>query len=287
MSNKQSLSLLARTAQRFGVDPNKLYDTLKTTCFRQRDGSAPSNEQMMSLLIVADQYGLNPFTKEIVAFSGQAGQIIPVVSVDGWSRIINENPMFDGVEFRYSDNIVTMQGAQPCPDYMECRIYRKDRSRPIAVPEWLDEAYVPQRGKFHGPWQTHTKRMLRHKSLIQCARVAFGFSGIYDADEAGRILEGTVAAPQSVPAMSAPQQSIDELDKQIKMLRLRADQLGMDTLESFISERFKGADYDYVMAGVKAQAETPAIEAEVVHQEEPEMATTVDEGDDWSHENFY
>jgi hypothetical protein len=108
-------------------------------------------------------------------------------------------------------------------------------------------------------------------------RVAFGFSGIYDADEAGRILEGTVAAPQSVPAVSAPQQSIDELDKQIQMLRLRVDQLGMDTLESFISERFKGADYDYVMAGVKAQAETPVFEAEVVHQEEPEMATTVDE----------
>ena len=29
--------------------------------------------------------------------------------------------------------------------------------------------------------------MLRHKALIQCARVAFGFSGIYDEDEARRI----------------------------------------------------------------------------------------------------
>ncbi len=31
--------------------------------------------------------------------------------------------------------------------------------------------------------------MLRHKALIQCARVAFGFGGIYDLDEAERIIE--------------------------------------------------------------------------------------------------
>ncbi len=42
----------------------------------------------------------------------------------------------------------------------------------------------------NGPWQTHTKRMLRHKALIQCSRIAFGFVGIYDEDEAQRIIEG-------------------------------------------------------------------------------------------------
>ena len=31
-------------------------------------------------------------------------------------------------------------------------------------------------------------RMLRHKALIQCARLAFGFTGIYDQDEAERII---------------------------------------------------------------------------------------------------
>ncbi|MBJ6899981.1 recombinase RecT, partial [Vibrio cholerae] len=60
--------LIQRFAERSGVDPNKLFDTLKATAFRHRDGSAPTNEQMMALLVVADQYGLNPFTKEIFAF---------------------------------------------------------------------------------------------------------------------------------------------------------------------------------------------------------------------------
>ncbi|EFJ1628534.1 phage tail protein [Escherichia coli] len=85
---------------------------------------------MMTLLIVAEQYGLNPFTREIYAFPDKQNGIIPVVGVDGWSRIINEHPQYDGVEFVYSDKMVRMQGAKvDCPEWIECVIYRKDRSR--------------------------------------------------------------------------------------------------------------------------------------------------------------
>lgn len=41
------------------------------------------------------------------------------------------------------------------------------------------------------PWKTHPKRMMRHKAMIQCARLAFGLAGIYDQDEAERIIEGS------------------------------------------------------------------------------------------------
>jgi hypothetical protein len=34
--------------------------------------------------------------------------------------------------------------------------------------------------------------MLRHKAMIQCARIAFGFGGIFDQDEAERIVENSV-----------------------------------------------------------------------------------------------
>ena len=40
-----------------------------------------------------------------------------------------------------------------------------------------------------GPWQSHPSRFLRHKATIQCARLAFGFVGIHDQDEAERIAE--------------------------------------------------------------------------------------------------
>src|SRR5450631_3949325 len=59
-----STSVLVRMGQRYGVDPDKMLGTLKETAFK---GNV-SNEQMMALLVVADQYGLNPWTKEIYAF---------------------------------------------------------------------------------------------------------------------------------------------------------------------------------------------------------------------------
>ena len=200
--------LLARVAERFGVDEGKLLTTLKQTAFRQKDGEAVSNEQMMALMVVADQYRLNPFTKEIYAFPDKNG-IVPVVGVDGWSRIINEHPQFDGMDFRQSDELVTMDGAKPCPEWIECVMYRKDRKQPIVVREYLDECYRPpfkstgRNGPYvvAGPWQSHTKRFLRHKTMIQCARIAFGFAGIYDQDEAERIAEAQHAEPvQQEPA---------------------------------------------------------------------------------------
>ena len=54
-----------------------------------------------------------------------------------------------------------------------------------------------------GPWKTHPKRMLRHKAMIQCARLAFGFTGIYDQDEADRIVE-----TQREPVNVTPKQKV-------------------------------------------------------------------------------
>jgi phage recombination protein Bet len=162
-------SLVARMAERFGVDAEKMLVTLKATAFK----GDVSNEQMMALLVVAEQHGLNPWTKEIYAFPSQQG-IVPVVGVDGWARIINERKELDGIDFNEADD-----GA-----WIECVIHRKDRQHPTKVREWMAEC---KRGT--QPWQSHPRRMLRHKALIQCARIAFGFGGIYDQDEAERIVE--------------------------------------------------------------------------------------------------
>jgi phage recombination protein Bet len=145
-----------------------LVETLKATAFKGQ----VSDAQMTALMVVANQYALNPWTKEIYAFPDKNNGIVPVVGVDGWSRIINSHPQFDGIEFEQDDQSCT------------CVIFRKDRNRPIKVTEWMAEC---RRGT--GPWQSHPKRMLRHKAMIQCARLAFGYGGIYDQDEAERIAE--------------------------------------------------------------------------------------------------
>lgn len=179
MSNVATLkptSLASRMADRFGVDPSEMMATLKATAFKGQ----VSDAQMQALMIVADQYGLNPWTKEIYAFPDKGG-IVPVVGVDGWSRIINENSQFDGMDFQQDDESCT------------CIIYRKDRSHPIKVTEWMSECKRPTQ-----PWQSHPKRMLRHKAMIQCARLAFGYTGIYDEDEAQRIVEKDVTPGEPV-----------------------------------------------------------------------------------------
>lgn len=160
-------------AERFELPKSEeLYQVLKSTAFK----GEVSDAQLSALLIVAKQYGLNPWTKEIYAFPDKGG-IVPVVGVDGWARIINSNPQFDGMDFDQTGDSCT------------CTIYRKDRSHPTKVTEWMAECKRTNAG----PWQSHPYRMLRHKAMIQCARIAFGFGGIYDADEAERILENTAS----------------------------------------------------------------------------------------------
>ncbi len=175
MSN--ALTTLTRTlATKLDMgDGAELIDTLKATAFKGQ----VSDAQMTALLVVANQYALNPWTKEIYAFPDKNNGIVPVVGVDGWSRIINTHPQFDGIEFEQDHDACT------------CVIYRKDRTRPIKVTEWMDECK-----RSTGPWQSHPRRMLRHKAMIQCARLAFGYGGIYDQDEAERIVEAKSAEPK-------------------------------------------------------------------------------------------
>lgn len=176
-------SLVAKMAGRYGVDPEKMMGTLKATAFK----GEVSNEQMMALLIVADQYGLNPWTKEIYAFPDRTG-IVPVVSVDGWVRIINSHAQMDGVDFEMAED------GSSCT----CTIHRKDRAHPTRVTEYLAEV-----DRQTAPWKSHKRRMLRHKTLIQCARIAFGFAGIFDEDEAERIVEAKVVEDDPVAQKDA------------------------------------------------------------------------------------
>ena len=182
------ISQLSAVLGLHNVDPAELEQTLIQTAFKS--STQITREQMGALLIVASQYKLNPWTKEIYAFPDKSKGIIPVVGVDGWSRIINSNPNLNGIEFVFSENMVRMNKAKvDCPEWVDCLIYRKDRDRPTIVREYLDEVYREPMGanSFAGPWQSHPKRFLRHKALIQCARLAFGFVGIYDQDEAERL----------------------------------------------------------------------------------------------------
>lgn len=187
-------------AARLNITSQSLSKTLRGTVFAKAN-----DDEFAALVIVANEYKLNPLTKEIYAFPAKGGGIVPIVSIDGWIRIANEHPMMDGFE---QTNIADDQGKLLGT---ETSIWRKDRSRPIRITAYLDECQENT-----DPWRKKPARMLGHKSFIQCARYAFGFSGIYDEDEAKNIGDIRLVAESSPPPMrsTAPALTNDSEDEE-------------------------------------------------------------------------
>ncbi|WP_292519929.1 recombinase RecT [Mesorhizobium sp.] len=192
-TERQPRSVLVDMSARFGMEPAAFEATVRATCMKpDKNGKVPSREEFAAFLLVAKEYKLNPLTKEIYAFAAKGGGIVPIVSLDGWANLINSHPAMDGVTFAMEHND---EGALVS---CTCRIYRKDRSHPIEVTEYLSECI-----RNTEPWQMK-HRMLRHKSLIQCARYAFGFSGIYDEDEGAKIAGMKDVTPPAPPKPPVP-----------------------------------------------------------------------------------
>lgn len=180
------LMLLAYMADRYSLSEVEFSKTVRATC-----GLATATpEQFAAFLIVAKEYDLNPLTKEIYAFPGKGGGIVPIVSIDGWVNLVNSNPQCDGFQFEMDHT----------PDgkliSCTCTMYRKDRKHPVSVTEYLEECK-----RATDPWKMQ-HRMLRHKSMIQAARYAFGFAGIYDEDEGRTIAEAVDVTPR--PRVPSP-----------------------------------------------------------------------------------
>lgn len=180
------VSVMNALAAKLECDPAKLMPMLKKTAF----ATCRNDEEFMAMCMVANTYGLNPILKEVYAFPGKGGNVMPIVGVDGWIKLMNSNPAFDGIEFEEGE------------DYCTATIYRKDRGHPIKATEWLAECMGTTE-----PWKRWPRRMLRHKAMVQCARIAFGFAGIYDEDEAHRIASVAGAAEAAAEKAAAPRPS--------------------------------------------------------------------------------
>lgn len=160
-------SILGALAERYGMDPKAFEITIRKMAMPEKH----SDEEFAACCIVAKEHNLNPFTREIYFMRTKGGAIQPIVGVDGWIRKCNEHPAFDGVDF---EDILAADKLAA----IKCIIHRKDRQHPIVVTEYLIECQRPTDN-----WKSMPSRMLRHRALIQCARVAFGFAGLMDPDE--------------------------------------------------------------------------------------------------------
>lgn len=188
-NNLISQPVVGELAQLYGTSPDLFFATVQKVAMPEKH----TGSELMSCLMVAREHRLNPMTKEIYFMKTRAGQIQPIVSVDGWIRKINEHPQFDGIEF---DDVRDDKGKLVA---MTCTIYRKDRSRPIKVTEEFDEC-----ARNGGPvWKSAPYRMMRNRTLCQCARIAFGMAGVMEPDEYEQWQRGpidiTPPTPQTAP----------------------------------------------------------------------------------------
>lgn len=185
-SNDEQPEIIQRAAETWGIPPERVVQFMLNTVVTGTRDYNPGMADCIHVLIVALNYQLNPFTKELYAIVDK-GKVLPVVGVDGWAGIVNSRGNFNGAKFDAQDD------ENGNPYSCTCKIYCKDREHPVEVTEYFKECYVPPRGNHNGPWQSHPRRMLRHKAFIQCARIAFALTGIYDPDEADRMVTGQVA----------------------------------------------------------------------------------------------
>ncbi len=187
MSNEiatvQQPSVLADFAKSRGMRADQVKTLLVNTCFKT--DTKITDEQLQALIIICNHYNLDPLLKQIYAFPHK-GAIIPVVGVDGWIKIVNNQDTFSGFEYRESPNVIKIGSSLSCPEWIECTIHHEDRMIPSRRKAYLRESY-----KDSSPaWKTHTISMLENRAYIKCARFAFGISGIYDEDDARIITHG-------------------------------------------------------------------------------------------------
>src|SRR5271166_4439466 len=195
LTTVENSPLFQNFAEQYQMTSGAMVTTLIQTVFPhgERDPK-PTWSQLAMFMSVANQYRLNPFTRQIYAFPDKNGGVVPIVPVDGWVSLIQREQSFDGFTFKYHwDEGTTTDGTMP-PKVdgkvvkiaaITAIIYRKDQTHPTEVTEFLTECF-----RATSPWQTMTIRMLRHKALMQCGRYAFGLGGIYDEDEARDIIQG-------------------------------------------------------------------------------------------------
>jgi RecT family len=126
---------------------------------------APLHTQLQ-LLRLAEKHQLDPLSNEVAIFQNDDATQVAYITIDGWSKLINQHPQYAGMSLRESSELTN-----EIPNWMECTIYRNDRILPIVIKEYFQEVSTN-----HASWYRMPRRMLRHRVIQQCARLALGIS---------------------------------------------------------------------------------------------------------------
>lgn len=171
-----------------------------------------TKEDIFTFLIQCKNLGLNPLLKQIYGFVSR-GKLAIVVSIEGWNAIANRSPQFDGCSFEFgpfttrelsynkitynrgtkTTNNVTVK--RSVADWVKCIVYRKDRTHPIVITTFFDEAYTGSE-----PWATMPMTMLQNRAFVNSVRKAFNVSA-YSEDDRFINFDSPAAEPLNANAV--------------------------------------------------------------------------------------
>lgn len=189
MSN--ALSIIAASN---GVTQEEVAEVLRGMIIsgKGQHGAQATNAEMTVVSSIFAKYDLNPFIREGHAFVS-GGKLQVMIGLDGWLKIANRHPEFDGYEqfdnFDDKGDLISVT----------TKIYVKNRRFPTPHTEYMREALMPS----SPAWKKFPFRMLAGKSLGQCVRKAFGVSEVLDDDEASRIAANSPREKDITPATKA------------------------------------------------------------------------------------
>ncbi len=209
---------LAKLAENTGVSTQEITEVVKGMILasKAQHGAVATDAEMAVVSGICSKYQLNPMMREAHAFIS-GGKLQVMIGLDGWLKILNRQPEFDGYE--QIDNFNDKGELES----VLTKIYVKGRRFPTPHTEYMDEAFQPK----SPAWLKFKKRMLAGKSLGQCVRKAFGISEVIDDDEVSRI-------NSNQPRDITPTQSTGPTTEEINLLMAECGDL--ETLKQACSE---------------------------------------------------
>lgn len=158
MANKNTSTAVATVNEQNVVTEQLLNDYLNTITDKL------TNPQRAQFIAVATAFGLNPFKREIYATTYRnkdGGTNMSIVTgYEVYLKRAEMNPNYDGYETEFG----LVNSLINCT----CRVYRKDRSKPVTSCVWMNEYNT---GK--SLWSTKPKMMLEKVAIATAFRRAF------------------------------------------------------------------------------------------------------------------
>lgn len=172
------------------TDTRALAEAMKAHVSRAAKGA--TDVEVQAFCLVCDRLGLDPIMGEVHAMRDRSGTLRPIPSIDGWAKVIRSQPDFRGMQFE------EIRDADGDLIAIDCTMHVEGWQVPCVVREYYSEC------RRNTPvWQQMPVRMLRHRAMIQAARVAFGLglgdvADLQDIDSpAGK---AAIATPAALPA---------------------------------------------------------------------------------------